>query len=173
MTERDNFLNALDAYLEKYIQAHLEKYIPATQPEIAPVTPETTVPDTITNRDITKYDDVSRKEVQDFLRSYNQSVDGLTDAQLALSVIGLKKMLANKNAPETTAPVTSETTDRYSTKYDDASRKEALEIMRMNGLDTEGLSDGLNDAHISFVMSAITEMAAQFPNVYKTKKDIV
>jgi hypothetical protein len=39
MTERDNLVAALDAY----IQAHLEKYIQVKQPESAPITPETTV----------------------------------------------------------------------------------------------------------------------------------
>jgi hypothetical protein len=39
MTERDNLVAALDAY----IQAHIEKYISAKQLESAPITPETTV----------------------------------------------------------------------------------------------------------------------------------
>ena len=91
MTERDNLVAALDAY----IQAHLEKYILAKQPESAPVTP---APATTTDRYSTKYDDASRKEIQDLLRSYHLSADGLTDAQLAAQMRGLNAMLIRKNA---------------------------------------------------------------------------
>jgi hypothetical protein len=97
MIERDNFVAALDAYLKKQIEAHFEGSTPAVTPA-AETTPPVTVggiPERFQN---VKYDEVSRKEACDFLRSHNQNADQLTDAQIAASVYGLKEWLAIKNA---------------------------------------------------------------------------
>jgi hypothetical protein len=69
----------------------------------------------------------------------------------------------------TTPPITNQVKpDHSGAKYDDASRNEALAIIRLNGLDTEGMTDD----NISFTMNAINAMALEHPGVYKTKKDL-
>jgi hypothetical protein len=95
MIERDNFVAALDAYLKKQIEAHFEDRKTPETPVVETTPTVGGIPERFQN---VKYDEVSRKEARDFLRSNNQSVDGLTDAQIAASVHGLNKWLAIKNA---------------------------------------------------------------------------
>ena len=69
----------------------------------------------------------------------------------------------------TTPPITNQVKpDHSGAKYDDASRNEALAIIRLNGLDTEGMTDQT----IAFTLNAINAMALEHPSVYKTKKDL-
>jgi hypothetical protein len=69
----------------------------------------------------------------------------------------------------TTPPITNQVKpDHSGAKYDDASRNEALAIIRLNGLDTEGMTDQT----ISFTLASINAMAVEHPSVYKTKKDL-
>ena len=72
-------------------------------------------------------------------------------------------------AAETTPPVANRVKPDYSgVKYDDAARQEALAIIRLNGLDTEGMADQT----IAFTLASINAMALEHPGVYKTKKDL-
>jgi hypothetical protein len=83
----------------------------------------------------------------------------------------LKKQIEAHVTPavETPPPVTNQVKPDYSgAKYDDASRNEALAIIRLNGLDTEGMTDHT----ISFTLASINAMAVEHPSVYKTKKDL-
>ena len=97
MIERDNFVAALDAYLKKQIEAHFEDSKAPETPAVE-TTPTLTVGGIPKRFQNVKYDEVSRKEACDFLRSHNQGADHLTDAQIAASVHGLKEWLAIKNA---------------------------------------------------------------------------
>jgi hypothetical protein len=95
MIERDNFVAALDAYLKKQIEEHFEDRKAPEAPAVETTSTVGGIPERFQN---VKYDEVSRKEARDFLRRNNQSADGLTDAQIAASVYGLKEWLAIKNA---------------------------------------------------------------------------
>jgi hypothetical protein len=69
----------------------------------------------------------------------------------------------------TTPPVTNRVKPDFSgVEYDDAARQEALAIIRLNGLDTEGMTDQT----IAFTLNSINAMALEHPSVYKTKKDL-
>jgi hypothetical protein len=95
MTERDNFVAALDAYLKKQIEAHFEDRKASETPAVETTFTVGGIPERFQN---VKYDEVSRKEACDFLRRHNQGSDHLTDAQIAASVYGLNEWLAIKNA---------------------------------------------------------------------------
>jgi hypothetical protein len=85
------------------------------------------------------YDDASRKQALDTLRTYNQSVNGVTDAEIAAQMYGLNQLISQdpnyvreRNDP---IPVT------YLSKYDNASRAEAQAALIAKGLNAAGLSD--------------------------------
>jgi hypothetical protein len=95
MIERDNFVAALDAYFKKQIEAHFEDRKAPETPAVETTPTVGGIPERFQN---VKYDEISRKEACDFLRSHNQGADQLTDAEIAASVHGLKEWLAIKNA---------------------------------------------------------------------------
>ena len=120
-----------------------------------------TVPEQFQN---VKYDDASRKAALDTLRSYNQSVNGVSDAEIAAQMHGLNEWLKIKNSSATTGGATSDTNSADALKqiYEKAGEQQQKDMRAGNAYNLIGaeiaqsrlLEQGINPMGMSYEQMA-------------------